>query len=577
MEIVIFWRGIFMAKSLTNNQILLKTCIAQEFSDSTTYANESDYFEYFSASQILKNYNLSDLEIENGIVGKANDGGCDGIYVFLNGDLLTVDQVANLTASKGSTLRLVIIQSKLTTSFDETSIMKWKTTSENLLNISNNIDSFSARYNESVRDGFRLFRDALTRLIRNQVKTHIQYYYVTLATELHPNVETQSNELKSLILSMYPSTKVDVEFVGADKLMSLYYTDSDININLSLSDNPISLGSNVEYVALVNLATYYKFITDESGGLRRTFFEANVRDYQGKNTVNNCIADSLSDASVEDFWWLNNGITILADRITQITTKELSLLNPEIVNGLQTSTEIYNYFSNNPEQLNGENRNVLVRVIVPENEAVRDKIIFATNNQTNIPKSSLRVTDTIHLQIEMYFKSRGLYYDRRKNYYKNQKKKSTEIVGVSFLAQCLISIVLRKPDFARARPSTLLTDDSTYAFLYEENQNLQAYYNAASLGKKIHRNLSITPDMTPAERSDVLFYLLYAVAAKTLNKKEICFNDLSSMDVANIDDAVINSIKEEVYTKYKELGGNGRVAKSTSFIDEIYSILSLHD
>ncbi|MBE7089180.1 MAG: hypothetical protein E7362_00035 [Clostridiales bacterium] len=136
---------------------------------------------------------------------------------------------------------------------------------------------------------------------------------------------------------------------------------------------------------------------------------------------------------------------------------------------------IYNYFSANPRQLENEKRNVLVRVIVPESEEIRDNIIFATNNQTNIPKSSLRVTDTIHLQIEMYFKSRGLYYDRRKNYYKNQKKKSAEIVGVSFLAQCLISIILRKPDFARARPSTLLTDDETYAFLYEENQNLEAY------------------------------------------------------------------------------------------------------
>lgn len=218
---------------------------------------------------------------------------------------------------------------------------------------------------------------------------------------------------------------------------------------------------------------------------------------------------------------------------------------------------------------------MLVRVVVPESEAVRDNIIFATNNQTNIPKSSLRVTDTIHLQIEMYFKSRGLYYDRRKNYYKNQKKKSTEIVGVSFLAQCLISIILRKPDFARARPSTLLTDDDTYAFLYEENQNLSAYYNAALIGKKIQRNLSLTAEMTPAERSDILFYLLYAVVAKTLNKKEIDFNDLSNLDIASINDSKIDIMKESVYTKYKELGGNGRVAKSSSFIDEIYGILNL--
>ena len=564
-----------MPTNLTNNQMLLKTCVNQEFSESSTYSSENDYFEFFSAVQVLKNYNLSDNEIENGIVGNGNDGGCDSLYVFLNGELLSVDQIENLSATKGSILKLIIIQSKETFSFNEDSIMKWKTVSENLLNISNDINSFAKRYNEEVRDGFRLFRDALTKLIRSQVKIQIQYYYVTLATEVHPNVKQQAEELKDLILKMYPAAQADISFVGADELMRLYYTDSDININLLLSDNPITLGSKVEYVALVNLATYYKFITDDSGSLRRAFFEANVRDYQGKNAVNNCIAETLSNNGSEDFWWLNNGITILADNITQITTKELSLLNPEIVNGLQTSTEIYNYFSINSQQLESEKRNVLVRVIVPESEQIRDNIIFATNNQTNIPKSSLRVTDTIHLQIEMYFKSRGLYYDRRKNYYKNQKKKSTEIVGVSFLAQCLISLILRKPDFARARPSTLLTDDQTYAFLYEENQNLEAYYKAALLGKKIHKNLSLTQEMTPAERSDVFFYLLYAVAAKVINKKEITFADLGNMDFAQVTDDIINEIKELVYKKYKELGGNGRVAKSSSFINEIYTLLGI--
>ena len=190
-------------------------------------------------------------------------------------------------------------------------------------------------------------------------------------------------------------------------------------------------------------------------------------------------------------------------------------------NGLQTSTEIYNFYSNNKVLIDKESRNNLVRVIVPSSEKARDDIIFATNNQTNIPKSSLRVTDTIHLQIEMYMKSRGLYYDRRKNYYKNQKKKAADIVGVSFLAQCLISVFLRKPDFARARPSTLLTDDETYKKLYESNTDLDVYYKTALFGEKIQANLSKTTDMTSAERNDVLYYLLYAVSAKFSIKKQL--------------------------------------------------------
>ena len=562
-----------MAKLISNSQKLIKTCIEQDYSESTGYPNENAFFEFFAASQVLKSYNISDDEVENGIVGETHDGGCDALYVFLNGELLSVDQIQNLSAPKGSALNLTIIQAKETTSFSETVIMNWKTVSENLLDMTKNIDALSDRYNEAVREVFTLFRDALTKLIRAQVKLSFHYYYVSLATELHPNVVQQADELKSIVRALYPSSNVEVYFIDADKLLDLYSKDADTQINLSLVDNPITLGSNVEYVALVNLAEYYRFITDDNLSLRRNIFESNVRDYQGRNNVNSGIADTLENSRGEDFWWLNNGVTILAEKITQITTKELSLLNPEIVNGLQTSTEIYNYFYANPTKIENETRNVLIRIIAPQSEEVRDNIIYATNSQTSIPKSSLRVTDTIHLQIELYFKSRGLFYDRRKNYYKNQKKKTSDIVGVSFLAQCLISIILRKPDFARARPSTLLTDDRTYTFLYEGNRNLEAYYNAARIGKFVQHNLSVTQEMTRAEKSDILFYLLYAVVAKILGKKEVTFGDLSSFDEKNVTDDVINEIKNAIYERYKKLGGNGRVAKSETFINEIYTLL----
>ena len=216
-----------------------------------------------------------------------------------------------------------------------------------------------------------------------------------------------------------------MNFVTADQLMDMYNTDSEISVNLDLADQPISLSEN-EYISLVRIGTYFNFITDDNHNLRKSFFEANVRDYQGHNSVNSSIANTLKGTGSEDFWWLNNGVTILSSDIKLITNKSLQVVNPEIVNGLQTSREIFNYFSDKIENIDKDKRNILVRVIKPEDEESRDNIIFSTNNQTSIPKSSLRVTDTIHLQIEMFFKNHGLYYDRRKNYYKNQKKKSTE-------------------------------------------------------------------------------------------------------------------------------------------------------
>ena len=62
-------------KQLINNQILIRECVAQEYEDSASYENEAAYFEYFSASQVLKDYDLSDDEMESGIAGAGNDGG----------------------------------------------------------------------------------------------------------------------------------------------------------------------------------------------------------------------------------------------------------------------------------------------------------------------------------------------------------------------------------------------------------------------------------------------------------------------------------------------------------------------
>ena len=562
-----------MPEKLTNTQVLLKEIIKREYVDSQYPSNESDFFELFSAAQVLKNYELSDDELEYGHVGAGNDGGCDSIYTFLNNSVVTDEQVQTLTAPKDSILELCIIQSKNTTSFKEDALMKWKTVCNNLLNLSNRIDRYANRYNENVIDSFKIFRDSYTKLITNRIKLHFSFYYVTLATELHPNVVNQAEELKGVIKGLFPNANIKVTFINSEDLFSRYNISADNQANLKLTEIPISPSQN-SYVALVDLKTYYRFIVDENGAMRKKLFESNVRDYQGKNNVNNCISESLNDTGREDFWWLNNGITILATEAVLATNRELQISNPEIVNGLQTSTEICNYFTSHPEKLENETRSVLVRIIVPENEEVRDNIIFATNNQTNIPKSSLRVTDPIHLKIEMYLKSRGLYYDRRKNYYKNQGKKTYEIVSVSFLGQCMITLFVKRPDHARARPSTLLNDDSIYEKLYKDDNNLEIYNKSAQLGKKVQRIIR-SSDYSQAEKSDIVFYVLFAVVAKYLNKTDISFDDIIDLDVNDISDDYINVVKEIVYNKYKELGGNGRVAKSSNFINQIEPLLEI--
>ena len=59
-----------MAKNLSNNQLLLKECINQEYAENELYEDASAYFEFFASSQVLKNYGLCDDEISAGLMSR---------------------------------------------------------------------------------------------------------------------------------------------------------------------------------------------------------------------------------------------------------------------------------------------------------------------------------------------------------------------------------------------------------------------------------------------------------------------------------------------------------------------------
>jgi len=564
-----------MAKNLTNNQLLIREYIKQEY-PSSTFADESTFFEFFTATQVLKEYDLSDEEIENGLIGGGNDGGYDAIYMFFNDTLISEDIVENISTPKEAKLEIVILQSKNELSFSEDTIMKWKTTSDNLLQFGNQLNSFIGRYKIELLDFIQVFRDLRIKLLKCRLKLEFKYFYVSLATELHSNVQAQATELQNMIHGFFPGsfTNVIVKFVDANMLMTYMNSHADNRYSLALSDNPISIGSRKDYVALVAIRNYYRFIVDENGELKKHIFEANVRDYQGHNSVNNDIRDTLSGEVKEDFWWLNNGVTILASEASIAVGKELLIIDPEIVNGLQTSNEIYNYYKNLPIALEAETRNILIRVIVPEDDSSRDKIILATNNQTSIPPAVLRSTDPIHRQIEMYFKSRGLYYDRRKNYYKNQGKKPNEIISIAFLGQCLMSLFLQKPNYARARPSTLLNSDEYYNLMFIKNSDLDVFYKTASLGKKIERLVKGSSDFTPAVKSDILFYVLYFVVGDYLKNHIITVDSFKKIDSSIFSDMIIDNAIETVYKEYKSLGETSVVAKGSDLIQRLQELLA---
>ena len=551
-----------------NNQILLDAIVKQEMEDLAEQVSLNEFFEFYSAQQVLKNFELSYDEINAGITGQSHDGGLDSIYLLVNGDLIKEDDQISGKYNKNVDIELILIQSKYENSFSEDPLLKLSRLCRSLFDLDFNPEDFSGQYNDHVLSAFERFKTTYVGLITKKPKLKISVYYVSKGLDVHPNVQKQADNLKIDIQDKLPAADAVVEFLGAEKLVKMAQERPNNVFRLKISETPLSTSEQV-FIALTNLSEYYKFITDGEGNLVRHIFESNVRDYQGKTNVNNEIQETLENPGKEEFWWLNNGVTILATEVTAPGGKELVIHNPEIVNGLQTSSEIHRFFSLNAEKVTQEKRDVLVRIIVPENEATRDRIIRATNSQTPIPKSSLRATDQVHRQIEDFLKPRGLYYDRRKNFYKNEGKKPKEIISVPFMSQCLISTLMQKPDFARARPSTLLEDDDSYSKLFHKNNDLNTYYTIVKLGREIEERLKSSKKFATSEMADIKFYILYAACCLMTNSLYPNNGMVSKLSSGDLTDEMYNFSLGITFDLYKDLGGTNKVAKSPKLLDAL--------
>lgn len=532
----------------------------------------SDYFELYTASQILKDYDVTYSDIEYSIVGDGGDGGVDSFYTFLNGELIKEDTDYSKTG-KHNKIEVVIIQSKTSKSFGEDAIIKFNEVTRDLFNISTNIgsDSLKRRYNDDLRGRVSIFRDVYSNLMKSFPDLTFSYYYSTLGEEIHPNVVDKGNILKETILKMFTGSKFSLEFVGASNLVELNRKVKSTSRMMELAESPIATVSG-SYLCLVNLKKYYDFISDNDS-LSRSIFESNVRDHNGDVVVNLSIQETLTSGK-EDFWFLNNGVTVITSKAV-LAGKTLTIENPQVVNGLQTSHEIYNYFSNLDDTAQ-EVRNLLVRVICEGNAESKDKIIRATNSQTSIPPASLRSADVIHRDIEDFFKANGYFYDRRKNFYKNEGKPASRIVSIPYLSQCVITTVLLQPNNARARPSTLINDNTRYEQIFNKKYPLSLYLNSYLILKRCTELLKAYSFDSKRDFNNVIYHTAMAVVLKLAiadEKQNNIPRFVSGFDSVRITDEYFRDVFSLVLNEYQKLGADDTAAKGTDFVTNIIKSL----
>jgi hypothetical protein len=552
-----------------NDQIILDQIVEEQRTSRFPSANKSEFFEIYVAEQVLKDFDLSDEEIESGLVGNGGDGGIDAIYTFANGELVQEDFDYE-PLKKNVLIEVVVIQTKTSESFGEDSMHKFIAVTHDMFNLANKIENFKTVYNEGVRSAVEIFRRLFTGTASRFPRLLFRYIYVTRgdSNAVHPNVMRKADDLHKAINNLFSAAKFEFNFLGASNLLDLARRLPSTSHDMGITE---SLSAKDGYIALVRLPELFRFVCDESNQLRKSLFDANVRDYQGDIQVNEEIQKSLRERGKEDFWWLNNGITVVATKAVQ-SGKVLTIEDPQIVNGQQTSTEIFNYFQ--AANTNDEDRCVMVRIIVATEPASRDRIIKATNSQTAIPTASLRATDKIHRDIEEYLSPFGVYYDRRKNSQKNLGRPIERIISIQMLAQSMMAIALQRPDDARARPSTLLKKDDDYKQLFSSGHPIGIYLVAAKTIKAAQSNLRSREDLAQKNRANLLFYVAMHVAASLSQKAVPSITDLSAINVDALTDTALENSFGIVKDIYDELGASDQVAKGTQLLSKLKQKLS---
>lgn len=563
----------------SNDPIILDSTINQKKSEVGSDFSDSDFFEIFTSDQVLKDFDLSYDELCDGKVGNGDDGGIDGFFFFINGDYV-IEEIDATEYRTKPILELFVVQSKRSISFTEDVFQKIITTIQDIFDLSKDIQALSSFYNEDVLEKAKIFRNSYLSLASKHPILKIKYVYASKGdvSTIHTKIKNQSELLQEITKKHFSGSEIEVSFLGAKELLELSRIEKTYTLSLNFIESVLSKGDN-NYVLLANLDDYFNFVTDQDGNLRKYIFESNVRDFQGYVEVNIDILNTLSEERDLDFWWLNNGVTILASKAS-VTGKTITLDDVQVINGLQTTSCIWDYFHKKQEDSTSltneeKRRSLLIKILIIDNDESRDKIIKATNFQTSIPPASLKATEKIQRDIEDFFETNDLFYDRRKNFYKNAGKPANKIISIPLLAQSLNTIIRKEPHTSRSRPASLLKNRDIYNQLFSESIIPKTFLFCAQIIKKIeNRFKEVLTGYTSQEKRNLKFAILMVVIVKILNKKDYQIEDLNTLDINKVSDdlidittkEVIDSTREYMATKSFSLEVSSKSKELTNFI-----------
>ena len=150
-------------------------------------------------------------------------------------------------------------------------------------------------------------------------------------------------------------------------------------------------------VALCGASDFVSMINTDDGIIRKTLFNDNVRDFQGDNSINSEIFNTIKNMP-ERFVLFNNGVTIVCSSFHQ-GNRLLEIENPQIVNGCQSS---YLLFNAAKENIDISSISLVVKIISTNNSDLSNEIVKGTNRQNIVMEEAFECTRQFHKNLEQF-------------------------------------------------------------------------------------------------------------------------------------------------------------------------------
>lgn len=463
----------------------------QQFKDSYELGNtkDSSAFEKFVNHAILSGHQpdafSSDTELLDRIcVGGGNDMGMDGIAIKLNGLLISdISEVSDIIAKyRRINVEFIFIQSKTSAEFDSGEFVKFTAGVRDFLS-EVQVHPRNSQIENVLKIKKYLFSDDM--VVMWDSNPAVRLYYVAMGKwRDSEHITAHSDQFKQEVSKNNTYGECNVHFIDADGLKVICDNNQNtFSKTIEMIDSmPLTEvdGVNNSCIALCYASEYVKLISTDEGVIRKSLFDDNVRDYQGTSGVNEEITKTIEEEP-EKFGLLNNGITIVCDEYTQ-SNRRITLKNPQIVNGCQTSHVIFN-MRNHPDSL--VKLPLQIKIISTNDLDVTNQVVRGTNRQNIVYDEAFETTKKFHKDLEEFFGAismdyKKIYYERRSKQFNHDPRiKQTDKVNLKILTQYIIGVFLNKPHMAHRHEVKLLPEFGNRIFL--DHQSKLPYYAVSLL------------------------------------------------------------------------------------------------